>query len=145
MLIRTILKAKAVAGVITIGPGASLAEAATHLSARNIGALVVSETGAEPLGILSERDIVRELGRKGPGCMTQTVAETMTRDVVMCTPADTTDTVLGRMAKGHFRHMPVIEDGRMIGFISIGDVVKAQIGKLAMEKEALQGMISGGY
>ena len=145
MLIRTILKAKAVAGVITIGPAASLADAAAELSSRNIGALVVSETGAEALGILSERDIVRELGRKGPGCMAEPVSEAMTRDLVLCTPNDTTDVVLGHMAKGHFRHMPVVENGRMVGFISIGDVVKAQLGKLAMEKEALQGMIMGGY
>lgn len=145
MLIRTILNAKAVAGVVTIAPGASLADAAAELSTRNIGALVASDTGADALGILSERDIVRELGRKGAACMVQTVAEVMTRDLIVCSPEDDADTVLGQMTAGHFRHIPVVEGGRMIGFISAGDVIKAQLGKLAMEKDALESMVAGGY
>jgi CBS domain-containing protein len=77
--------------------------------------------------------------------MNQPVRAVMTRELIVCSPNDLSDAVLGQMTAGHFRHMPVIEGERMIGLISIGDVVKAQLGKLAMEKDALEGMIAGGY
>lgn len=96
-----------------------------------------------PLGILSERDIVRELGRKGAGCLTMVVAEVMTARLVTCTRDDSAHDVMVRMTDGRFRHMPVMDGAEMVGLISIGDVVKARLGELAMEKEALEGMIMG--
>jgi len=147
MMVHQILRAKqagtAREAIITIGPDRTLAEAAALLSDKRIGAVVVSSDGRRPVGIISERDIVRELGRRGPDCMRDTVRDVMTRSVVACGPEDKADQILSHMTDGRFRHMPVIEDGAMIGVISIGDVVKARLDELSMEKEALQGMIMG--
>jgi len=147
MMVHQILRAKqAVVGrdaIVTIGPDKSLADAAVLLSEKRIGAVLVSSDGRRPEGIISERDIVRELGRRGPDCMRDAVRDVMTRSVVSCGPEDKADQILSHMTDGRFRHMPVIEDGAMIGVISIGDVVKARLDELSMEKEALQGMIMG--
>jgi CBS domain-containing protein len=94
-------------------------------------------------GILSERDIVRELGRRGVGILAEPVDALMTAKIVACTRNESTDEVLGRMTDGRFRHMPVMEGDEMIGLISIGDVVKARLMELAAEKDALEGMIKG--
>jgi len=94
-------------------------------------------------GILSERDIVRELGKRGTGCLAEPVAGMMTKTLITCAPSDNADAVLGMMTKGRFRHLPVMESGAMIGLISIGDVVKARLSELSMEKDALEGMIMG--
>lgn len=143
MLVQQILKSKARSGVMTIAPGATVADAASELSSKRIGALIVSADGTAPLGILSERDIVRELGRRGPACMSDKVDDLMTSDLITCTGECSTDEVLSRMTRGRFRHMPVVEGARMIGLISIGDVVKARLEELASENDALQGMIMG--
>ena len=143
MQVLQILKSKADDGVVTIAPGASVTQAAELLSTRRIGAVIVSPDGKAVAGILSERDIVRELGRRGPGCLTNRVDDLMTREIVGCKRDDSADQVLERMTAGRFRHMPVMEAGQMIGLISIGDVVKARLSELSMEKEALTGMIMG--
>ena len=143
MLVSQILKTKAGQGVITVAPGASVAEAARLLSDRRIGAVIVSRDGETPLGILSERDIVRELGQRGAGCLTDTVDGLMTTKLVSCVSGDLTDAVLQKMTDGRFRHMPVLDGGKMIGLISIGDVVKARLEELHAEKDALEGMIKG--
>ncbi len=143
MLVQQILKSKPQGEVVTIAPGASLAEAAELLSSRKIGAVVVSPDGKAVAGILSERDIVRELGQRGASCMADSVDDIMTAEIMTCTRGDTTDAVLNSMTDGRFRHMPVMEDGEMVGLISIGDVVKAQINELSNEKQALEGMIRG--
>lgn len=143
MLVQQILSAKATAGVITIKPGSTLSEAVALLSERRIGAVIVSPDGKAVAGILSERDIVRQLGRRGVGCMADTVDGVMTAKIVGCSRHDTADHVLQKMTDGRFRHMPVMEDGGMIGLISIGDVVAARMSELAMEKDALEGMIKG--
>lgn len=143
MLVQQILKSKSDDVVVTIAPGATLAQAAETLSSRRIGAIVVSPDGKAVAGILSERDIVRELGKRGPSCMADSVDDIMTANIVSCSRTDTSDEVLANMTEGRFRHMPVMENGEMIGLISIGDVVKAQISQLSMEKEALEGMIKG--
>jgi CBS domain-containing protein len=121
----------------------SIAAAAELLSSKRIGAVVVSKDGVSPLGILSERDIVRELGKRGTGCLTDQVDALMTRKLVSCAPNDLADAVLAKMTEGRFRHMPVMKGEQMVGLISIGDVVKARLSELAMEKEALTGMIMG--
>ena len=143
MLVHQILKAKSGDGVVTLAPGTSVSEAAGLLSSRKIGAVIVSEDGKVPLGILSERDIVRELGRRGAGCLSEQVDGMMTKNLIGCSREDTADVVLAKMTEGRFRHMPVMEGEEMIGLISIGDVVKARLSELAMEKDALQGMIMG--
>lgn len=143
MQVHQILRSKPQAAVITVLPGSSVADAARLLSERRIGAVVVSDDGARPLGILSERDIVRDVGRRGAACLADKVESLMTRNLISCTPDDTADSVLERMTAGRFRHMPVVEGGRMVGIISIGDVVAARISELAMEKDALAGMIMG--
>lgn len=143
MLVRQILAVKGEGGVVTIPSDTSVQETARILSEKKIGALVVSSDGEIAEGIVSERDIVRELGRRGPSCLTDTVAELMTRELIGTTTNETTDQVLQKMTDGRFRHMPVLEGGRMIGLVSIGDVVKARLSELAMEKDALEGMIKG--
>ncbi len=143
MLVSQILSSKGGQDVFTVPPETSINEAVEELSARRIGALIVSSDGVVPLGILSERDIVRELGRRGPSVLDATVDENMTKDLVVCSGTETADDVMTKMTAGRFRHMPVMDGDRMVGLISIGDVVKARLSELAMEKHALEGMIKG--
>ena len=143
MQVQQILRSKPQAAVITVAPGTSVADAARLLAERRIGAVIVSTDGKTPLGILSERDIVRDVGRRGGACLTDTVDTMMTRNIVSCTLGENADSVLEKMTAGRFRHMPVLDDGRMVGIISIGDVVAARLSDLAMEKDALAGMIMG--
>ena len=143
MRVHQILKMKPDVVIVTVKPGTTVADAARLLSEKRIGAVVVSSDGQVAEGILSERDIVRELGRKGAACMEDMVDALMTAELVSCTTSDDSDDVFRLMTEGRFRHVPVIEEGTMIGIISIGDVVKAQLSELAMEKDALQSMIMG--
>ncbi|AJE46275.1 CBS domain-containing protein [Celeribacter indicus] len=143
MLVGQILKNKSIAETITIAPDKTLGEAAEVLSERRIGALIVATRPAVPEGILSERDIVREIGRAGPEALTHKVSDYMTAKLVTCAPEDTALAVLEKMSAGRFRHMPVMEGDRMIGLVSIGDVVQARLEQLAMENDALEGMIMG--
>jgi len=142
MLVRQILGVKGGTDVVTVKVGTSISDTAKVLSEKRIGAVVVMD-GDSPAGILSERDIVRELGRRGEGCLSDNVDDLMTRKLISCAPDETADQVLAKMTEGRFRHMPVIEGGKMAGFISIGDVVKARLSELSMEKDALEGMIKG--
>ncbi|MBK5926667.1 CBS domain-containing protein [Rhodobaculum claviforme] len=144
MLVHQILRNKRTGDTVTtVTPGSTVADAARLLSKNRIGALVVTEDDITPAGILSERDIVREIGRRGTDCLEDHVSAMMTREVVTCGVEDLADMVLARMTERRIRHMPVMRDGRMIGLISIGDVVKARLDELSMEKEALKGMIMG--
>ncbi len=143
MTVQKILKLKGDMTIVTVPPSATLAEAAEVLSAKRIGAVVVSPDGKHVEGILSERDIVRELGRRGAACLGDRVERIMTRKIVGCTRTDRATDVMQKMTDGRFRHMPVMEGDEMVGFISIGDVVKARLSELAMEKDALEGMIKG--
>ena len=143
MLVQQILASKGDLGVVTVAPGTTVQEVAAILSAKRIGAVIVSSDGKAAKGIVSERDIVRELGKRGTACLSEKVESLMTAKIVSCTRSEGTDAVLGRMTDGRFRHMPVIEDGQMVGLISIGDVVKARLMELAAEKDALEGMIKG--
>lgn len=143
MLVSHILKSKSDDGVVTLAPGTTVAKLAEVLSARRIGAVVISADGRVVDGIVSERDVVRELGRRGPTCLTDRVESLMTAKVTTCARSDSADQVLAVMTECRFRHMPVVENGQMIGLISIGDVVKARLSELSMEKDALEGMIKG--
>ena len=143
MLVSQILRSKADQGVVTLPPGTSVAKLAEVLSTRRIGAVVISPDGKRMVGIVSERDVVRELGRRGASCMSETVDTIMTAKVVTCTRDDRADDVLQKMTDGRFRHIPVVEAGALVGHISIGDVVKARLAELSMENDALEGMIKG--
>ncbi|WP_299962290.1 CBS domain-containing protein [uncultured Roseobacter sp.] len=143
MLVSQILKTKALSDVVTVKPGLSVAEAAKILSEKRIGTVVVSKDGTNAEGILSERDIVREIGARGAGCLVNPVSSLMTTKLVTCGSNDAADAVLQQMTDGRFRHMPVLEGGRLVGVISLGDVVKAKLMELSMEKNALEGMIMG--
>jgi CBS domain-containing protein len=143
MLVQTILQSKPQNGVVTIKSDACIADAAAVLAEKRIGALVGSDDGETPLGILSERDIVRELAKVGRGCLDEHGGSYMTKALQTCTVQSPVEDVLTRMTEGRFRHMPVVEDGKLTGIVTLGDVVKAQLSKVAMEKDALQGMIMG--
>lgn len=143
MQVHQILRTKADDGVVTLPPGSTLAEAADLLASRRIGAVIVSPDGKRVSGILSERDIVRELGRKGAACLSEKIENVMTREIVSCRRDDSAQEIMQKMTDGRFRHVPVMEGHEMVGMISIGDVVKARLSELAMEKDALEGMIKG--
>lgn len=144
MLVSQILKSKADDAVVTVPPTMRISQAALMLSEKRIGTLLISaDNGKTAQGILSERDIVRQLGRQGAGCLDQEVSQLMTTKLVTCGLDDLADAILQKMTDGRFRHMPVIKDGALVGLISLGDVVKARLSELSMEKDALQGMIMG--
>lgn len=143
MTVAKILMSKGSSDVLTVPPGTLVSEVAKILSERRIGGLVVSADGRTAQGIVSERDIVREIGRRGQVCLGDRVEDMMTAEIVTCGRADSADAVLATMTNGRFRHMPVVDDGVMVGLITIGDVVKYRLSELAMEKNALEGMIMG--
>lgn len=144
MLVQAILSSKATDGVVTVAPSTTVSDAAKILAEKRIGTVVVSEDGGKTaVGILSERDIVRELAASGSGCLAEPVSAYMTKKLVTATKQDKVQDVLARMTEGRFRHMPIVEDGQLVGIVTLGDVVKAQLSELAMEKDALQGMIMG--
>lgn len=143
MLVKSIMKSKEITEVVTIGPEATIEAAAQLLSKHGIGTVVVSSDQTTPLGILSERDIVRQLAKSGSVCLQHKVEDYMTREVVTCVQDSNAEDALAKMTEGRFRHMPVVENGVLIGIISLGDVVKAQLTEVAMEKSALEGMIMG--
>lgn len=143
MLVSHILNSKPRQSVFTILPDISVREAAETLAQKKIGALIVSGDGAGILGILSERDIVRELAVRGASCLDVTAEAIMTTSVKTCSPMDTVHSVSQRMSDGRFRHMPVMDDGKLAGVISIGDVVKARMTEIEGENAALTNMIAG--
>ncbi|MFT3689124.1 CBS domain-containing protein [Paenirhodobacter sp.] len=143
MQVLQILKGKGDDGVVTVLPGSTVGQAADILASRRIGAVIVSPDGKTVAGIVSERDIVRELARHGAACLDMPVDDIMTRRIVGCARTDSIKDVLERMTEGRFRHMPVMEGDEMVGLISIGDAVKVRLAALKMEKDALTGMIMG--
>lgn len=144
MLVQQILKSKADATVFTVTPATPVSDAVAILAEKGIGTVIVSDDeGKTAAGILSERDVVRELAKSGSACLSDPVEAHMTSDLQTTTRDEQADTVLARMTEGRFRHMPVIEGGRLVGLITLGDVVKARLSELSMEKDALEGMIMG--
>jgi CBS domain-containing protein len=126
MSLKTILAAKG-GNIICIEPTADLTAAAKLLSTHRIGALVVLDAGGRPIGILSERDIVRMMADVGSAALQLPVAQVMTRNVSTCDVNDSISSVMERMTKGKFRHMPVLDKDRLAGLVSIGDALKWQI------------------
>ena len=139
MTVRAILDAKG-RQVVSIGADAKLSSAVKTLSERRIGALLVM-AGGKIEGILSERDIVRELGERGPAVLDEPVRVAMTAKVMTCRRSDTVAYLMEQMTQGKFRHLPVVEDGQVVGLISIGDVVKHRVMEYESEQEALRDYI----
>lgn len=113
--------------VVTMGPKQALREVCETLATHKIGAVVLIDGHGRIAGILSERDIVRALAAEGAAALDRAAESYMSAKVVTCAEGETTDTVLGRMTTGRFRHMPVVREDRLIGVISIGDVVARRI------------------
>ena len=141
MTVKTILSRKG-REVVTIAPTANLSEAVKLLAERRIGAVVVTGADNHVAGILSERDIVRALGERGAAALGDNVATVMTRKVTTCTETDTIADIMERMTTGKFRHVPVVEQGRLSGVISIGDVVKFRVEEIVRESDALREYIA---
>jgi CBS domain-containing protein len=136
MTVRSILDSKG-HQILSVGPEAKLADAIKVLSERKIGAVLVMNEGRIE-GILSERDIVRVLGERGARVLDEPVSAVMTRKVVSCRESDTVGGLMEMMTLGKFRHLPVVEDGKVVGLISIGDVVKRRVQEYEAEQEALR-------
>jgi CBS domain-containing protein len=127
--------------VLTLEPNATLTDAMDILAKRRIGALVVTGADRRIVGIISERDVVRAIAEHGTGILQSPVSEMMTRKVVTCGQNETIAEIMGRMTAGKFRHVPVVEQGRLIGIVSIGDIVKARLEELEQEQDALRDYI----
>lgn len=128
--------------VVTVRPEQSLREAIALLNTHNIGALVVVES-SKPVGIISERDIVRHIVNR-QDLLSLSVADLMTKNVVTGAPQDDLTAVLQTMTDRRFRHLPIIDEGKLVGIVSIGDLVKAQLNEYKGEIDTLQTRISKG-
>jgi len=140
MIVKQILAAKG-GDIVNIEPTANLAAAVKLLAERRIGALLVLGADRRIVGILSERDIVRVLAERGPSVLQEPVGQVMTRNVTTCSEEDTISSIMELMTAGKFRHLPVVNQGRLAGLISIGDVVKHRVQEIEHESEALQDYI----
>ncbi|MDB5443709.1 MAG: hypothetical protein JWP86_1836 [Phenylobacterium sp.] len=140
MLVSQILKAKGDL-VFTIAPSETVSAVAALLHARRVGALVVLEA-EQVVGIVSERDVVRALARDGPGALNMPVSRYMTKDVQFAEPGETVDALLGRMTDRRIRHLPVCKTERLVGLVSIGDLVKAKISEVEAEADGLKAYIA---
>lgn len=141
MRISDVLRGKGSA-VATVDPSMSVGELVGALAEHNVGAMVVVENEAV-VGIVSERDIVRQLRQRGAELLDARVAEIMTTSVVTCGPGDSVDSLAATMTQRRIRHMPVVVDGRLVGIVSIGDVVKSRIGELENDRQQLESYIRG--
>jgi CBS domain-containing protein len=140
MRIADILKAKPDATVITIGPDAGVRELLSLLAEHNVGALIVSSDGESLDGIVSERDVVRHLHHDGT-VVNNTVSAIMTELVETCAPTDQLDELMEIMTRRRIRHVPVLQDGKLAGIISIGDVVKHKMSQLTFERDQLDSYV----
>jgi CBS domain-containing protein len=140
MIVKNILASKR-GEVVTIEPTADVTAAMKLLAERRIGAVVILGADHRIVGILSERDIVRALAERGSTVLNERVSQVMTRDVKTCTEDDTIEGLMGRMTTGRFRHMPVVKQEKLIGIVSIGDVVKNRVEEIEHEAEALRDYI----
>ncbi len=141
MHVAAILKAKGRA-VETVAADETLGTVVALLAERRIGAVVVRQPSRAIAGIVSERDIVRMLARHGAATLALPVSEAMTRDVVTCRETDTLDELMSRMTEGRFRHLPVEDNGQLVGIVSIGDVVKHRVAEVELEASAMRDYIA---
>ncbi|MBJ3776316.1 CBS domain-containing protein [Acuticoccus mangrovi] len=139
MSVKNILKQKG-SDVFAMSPDSTLLEVANELTERRIGAVVIMD-GDRLAGILSERDIVRQVAHRGPVALELPAASTMTQKVETCGVDDLIDDLMTRMTNSRFRHMPVVDEGRLVGVISIGDVVKLRIEEAVRERDDMRAYI----
>ncbi|MDP3378226.1 MAG: CBS domain-containing protein [Brevundimonas sp.] len=142
MLVTEILKGKGDA-VFSVSPDQTLVDACREMQTRRIGAVMVCESD-RVVGVLSERDVVRAVAASGPEALSEAVSRHMTRDVVFAEPTETVTMLMARMTDRRIRHLPVLREKRLIGVISIGDVVKCQIEEATREAESLRTYIAAG-
>lgn len=131
------------AEVVTVSPDATVSELVSLLVRRNIGAVVVT-SGKDVVGIVSERDVVHHIYRRGGELLTTPVSEIMSTEVVSCVPEDEVDHLMRTMTERRIRHVPVLVDGSLTGIVSIGDMVKARIGELEEERRHLHSYLAAG-
>lgn len=143
MLVSDILKTKGT-NVVTVAPDTPVGAAVATLAEKRIGCIVVTTDGGALAGILSERDVVRMLAEQGGDVLDEPVSALMTAKVVTCTPSQTIADVMEMMTSGRFRHVPVLQDGRLAGMISIGDVVKFRLEETEEEVRQLAAYVAGG-
>jgi len=127
--------------IVSIEPNASLAVAVALLAEKRIGAVLILGADRHVVGILSERDIVRALAERGSAALGEPVSQTMTRKVLTCTENETVASIMERMTEGKFRHFPVVDQGRVVGLISIGDVVKHRLHEMESDTAAMHDYI----
>lgn len=128
--------------VVSIGADQSVAEALSLMSVRGIGAILAMDEAGQIAGILSERDMVRALGRLQSDIFTKSVRDLMSSPVITCSPHDTVPFIMNMMTEQRFRHVPVVDDGKLVGLVSIGDVVKSRIEQAQQEVDALRAYIA---
>ena len=143
MTIAAILKTKG-HDVARVPPTATVAEVAARLGARRIGAILVMDNADQLLGIVSERDVVRALPQHGAATLGMTAAQLMTQVLHTTTPQTSCLAALEQMTERRVRHLPVLDDGRLVGIVSIGDVVKRRLDQLAYEADSLKAYVAGG-
>lgn len=142
MHVAAVLKRKG-NNVVIIHPDRTISDAAHLLTTHRIGAVVVAEQDRQVRGIISERDIIHGIARHGQRVLDMPVTELMTREVLTCDPGDTMARIMGVMTDRRVRHLPVCEDGRLVGMISIGDVVKQRLNEAEVEVESLRDYVGG--
>lgn len=141
MLIAHVLREKG-STVHTVSSAITLEDAARELHAKKVGAVVVIDEEGEVAGVFSERDIIREVARRGPSALAEPVSSAMTRSIITARPHETIDEGLGRMTDRRVRHLPVVEDGRLAGIVSIGDLVKHRIAAAEAVVAAMEAYIT---
>lgn len=143
MLVETVLQSKG-GKVHTIAPDASIADAAKILNAHRIGALVAVDGEGPVVGILSERDIVRGMAQKGDGVHKMAVRDLMSTEVITCTPQASLEELMQIMTRRRVRHLPVVDNGKLCGIVTIGDVVKNLLTEAKMEVDSLRDYVMAG-
>lgn len=143
MNIGQILKSKA-RGVETGRADDSIEHIASRLAERNIGVIIITSENGSVTGVISERDIIRLIAKNGAKALALKASDGMTREVVTCTRANTLDEIMEMMAAGRFRHLPVVEDGALVGIVSTSDIVKHHIAEVELEVTAMRGYLATG-
>jgi len=143
LIIANILKVKG-RSVTTARPDDTVQEIADRLAQKKIGAIVIVGGGGSVTGIISERDLIRVIAQRGADALSMPVSEVMTREVVVCGEATSVDDIMEMMTNGRFRHLPVVEEGRLVGIVSIGDIVKHHIAEVELEVSAMRGYFATG-
>lgn len=130
-------------GVVTVPPDVTVFEAVHMMAEHDVGALPVSSDGQTLSGIVSERDVMREIARLGPSCLEQPVSELMTAGVTTCSPDTTVDELMATMIGQRIRHLPVLVDGALVGVVSIRDVVQSRLDELELQTKVLEQYVTG--